>query len=81
MASDTPARIAVVFKNGSKAEPVWFELDRRQHRIVETTYHWKDQIGNKLLLHYAVRTENNSLYELVFSPVDQQWTLLQHPSE
>lgn len=70
----TPVRIAVVFEPGKKAKPVWFELNRRQHKVAATTYHWKDSVGNIPLLHYAV-TDGEALYELVFNPVEQSWTL------
>ena len=69
-----PVRIAVVFEPGKKARPVWFELNRTQHKVTETTYHWKDAVGNTPLLHYAV-TDGEALYELVFNPLDQSWTL------
>jgi hypothetical protein len=72
--SGKPVRIAVVFEPGKKARPVWFELNRKQHKVAETTYHWKDSIGNTPLLHYAV-TDGEALYELVFNPLDQSWTL------
>lgn len=67
-------RIAVLFEPGKKAQPVWFELNRRQHRITESTYHWQDRVGERQLLHYAV-TDGEALYELVFDPADQSWTL------
>ena len=69
-----PVRIAVVFEPGKKARPVWFELNRKQHKVTETTYHWKDAIGSTQLLHYAV-TDGEALYELVFNPIDQSWLL------
>jgi hypothetical protein len=78
--SGTPVRIAVVFEPGKKARPVWFELNRQQHRVSETTYHWKDSIGNTTLLHYAV-TDGDALYELVFNPIDQSWTIQNHTTE
>ena len=76
----TPVRIAVVFEPGKKAKPVWFELNRQQHKVTETTYHWKDHTGSTQLLHYAV-TDGEALYELVFNPTDQSWTIQNHPTE
>lgn len=70
----TPIRIAVVFEPGKKARPVWFELNRRQHKITETTYHWKEQVGAATLLHYAV-TDGDALYELIYNSQDQSWLL------
>lgn len=75
-----PVRIAVVFEPGKKARPVMFEHNRRQHRIKETTYHWRDKVGETTLLHYAV-TDGEALYELVFNPLDQSWTIQGHVTE
>jgi hypothetical protein len=80
MISGTPVRIAVVFQPGAKAQPVWFELNRKQHRIARTTYYWKDRVGDTPLLHFAVVTEGEeALYEIIFNPLDQSWTL--HPQK
>lgn len=76
-----PVRIAVVYQPGVKAKPVWFELNRRQHRIARTTYFWKDRIGDVPLLHFAVVTEDEALYELVFNTLDQTWMLYPHKTE
>lgn len=81
MMSGLPVRIAVVFQPGIKAKPVWFELNRKQHKIARTTYHWKDRIGDTHLLHWAVVTEDEALYELVFNAVDQSWVLYPHKTE
>ena len=78
--SGAPVRIAVVFEPGKKARPVWFELNRQQHKVTETTYHWKDSIGNTQLLHYAV-TDGEALYELVFNLSGQSWTIQNHHTE
>lgn len=74
MSSRKGVRIAVLFEPGKKAQPVWFELNRRQHRITESTYHWQDRVGERQLLHYAV-TDGEAFYELVFDPADQSWTI------
>ncbi len=44
MSSGKSVRIAVLFEPGKKAQPVWFELNNRQHRIKQSTYHWQDMI-------------------------------------
>ncbi len=64
----------MVFEPGKKARPVWFELNRKQHKVTETTYHWQDAIGSTTLLHYAV-TDGEALYELIFNLSDQSWTI------
>jgi hypothetical protein len=69
-----PVRIAVIYEPGKCIRPVWFELNRKQYRIAEVTYQWRDRIGETQYLHYAV-TDGETLYELVFSPLDQSWTL------
>jgi hypothetical protein len=70
-----PIRVAVIFQSGVKAKPVWYELNRRQHWIARTTYFWKNKVGETPLLHFAVVTEDNALYELVFNALDQSWFL------
>ena len=76
MQPGTPVRIAVVFQPGTKAKPVWFELDRKQYKIRETTYFWQDRVGDTPLIHFAVITEGDeALYEIVFNPLDQSWML------
>ena len=74
-----PAANALEIEGESK--PVWFELNRRQHKIACTTYYWKDKLGDAPLLHFAVVTEDDSLYELVFNALDQTWMLYPQKSE
>lgn len=80
MTPGKPVRIAVLFEPGKKAAPVWFELNRCQHRVRQTTYHWQDRVGDRQLLHYAV-SDGEALYELVFDPADQSWTVLGQQTE
>lgn len=75
-----PVRIAVLFEPGKKACPVWFELDRRQHRLQPASYHWQVRVGDRQLLHYAV-SDGEALYELVFDPADQSWTIHEQRTE
>lgn len=75
MMSGLPIRIAVVYQAGVKPKPVWFELNRKQHKIARTTYYWKDRIGDAPLLHFAVVDEEDALFELVFNSLDQTWML------
>jgi hypothetical protein len=72
--SAQPVRIAVVYHPGKRPRPVWFELNNRQHHIKATTYFWRDKAGDKRLLHYAVTT-GEALFELVFDPMDETWTI------
>ncbi len=81
MMSGLPVRIAVVFQPGAKAKPVWFELNRKQYKIARITYYWKDRVGDTPLLHWAVVTEDDALYELVFNALDQSWMLYPHRTE
>ena len=74
MLRGSPVRIAVIYEPGKRVKPVWFELNHRQYKIVETTYHWRDKIGETQYLHYAV-TDGEGLYELIFNPSEQVWTL------
>ena len=47
-------RVAAVFEPGKRIRPVWFERHRRQHKVVETTYSWRDQVGDTTLVHFTV---------------------------
>lgn len=75
-----PIRVAVVFGPGKTIRPVWFEWRQRKHTICQTTYRWKDRIGDDLRLHFSV-TDGEALYELVYNTSDQCWTLLNLQSE
>ncbi len=70
-----PVRVAVIFEPGKRIKLVWFERNRRQHRVVETTYAWQDRVGDRLEQHFAV-TDGESLFELVYSPLEGTWTLV-----
>ena len=70
----TPLRVAVIFSSGGKLIPKWFELGRRKYEIKETTYFWRDHIGEVPHMHYAV-SDGQALYELVFNTCDQTWTV------
>lgn len=67
-------RVAAIFEPGKRIRPVWFELHRRQHKVVETTYSWKDRIGDAPQEHFAV-SDGEALFELVYHPLDGSWTL------
>jgi len=69
-----PLRVAVIYSSGGKVTPKWFELGRRKYEIKETTYFWRDQIGEVPHMHYAV-SDGQDLYELVFNTCDQTWTV------
>jgi hypothetical protein len=75
MISGLPIRIAVVYQPGAKVKPIWFELNRKQHKITKTTYFWKSLVGDAPLLHFAVIDENEALFELVLNTHDQTWML------
>lgn len=80
MIKGKPLRIAVIYEPGRPIKPVWFELNRKKHEIREITYQWRDKVGATILLHYAV-TDGTSLFELVFNPSDQSWSLYSQQSE
>lgn len=69
-----PIRVAVIFSPGGKVTPKWFELERRKHEVRETTYFWRDRLGEAPRMHYAV-WDGEALYELVYNTCDQTWTL------
>jgi hypothetical protein len=53
---------------------VWFDWRRRQHRVVRTTYYWRELQGASTLLHFAV-TDGEALYELIYNTKDLHWLL------
>lgn len=67
-------RLAAIFEPGQPIRPVWFELNRRQHRVRQTTYQWQDQVGDTSLLHFTV-SDGEALYELIYNLSEQSWTL------
>lgn len=67
-------RLAAIFEPGKAVRPVWFELDRRKHTLQEPTYRWQDRVGEVTLLHFTV-SDGEALYEIVYNPADQSWTL------
>ncbi|MDT8442449.1 MAG: hypothetical protein RQ723_12425 [Desulfuromonadales bacterium] len=75
MAKPEKVRVAAIFEPGRGVRPVWFDRQRRQYLVKETTYRWQDRVGDKPLLHFAV-TDGEALYELVYSPLEGSWTLL-----
>ena len=67
-------RLAAIFEPGKPVRPVWFELDRRKHTLQEPTYRWQDRVGEATLLHFTA-SDGEALYEIVYNPADQSWTL------
>lgn len=74
MFAKVPIRVAAIFSPGGNVTPKWFELNRRKHEVTDVTYHWQDRVGDRQLLHYAV-TDGEALYELVYDPAKQSWTV------
>ena len=66
--------MAVIFGPGGKIAPKWFELNCRRHDVKDTTYVWRDRVGEALLMHYAV-SDGETLFELVYNTHDQVWSL------
>lgn len=67
-------RVAVIHGPGNRLHPVWFDWKRRKHAILEVTYHWRQNQGADVLLHYAV-TDGSALYELIYNATRQVWVL------
>ena len=71
-------RVAAIFEPGKRIRPVWFERNRRQHRVVETTYSWRDQVGDATHIHFTV-SDGEALFELVYNLRDGNWILKGEP--
>ncbi|MCM2264283.1 MAG: hypothetical protein NDI73_03730 [Desulfuromonadales bacterium] len=70
-----PVRVAVIFEPGKALRPVWFDCKHQKHVVRETTYRWRDYVGEKPLLHFTV-TDGEALFELVYNLLDGTWTLV-----
>jgi len=68
-------RVAAIFEPGKRIRPVWFERNRRQHKVVETTYSWSDQAGDARCVHFTV-SDGEALFELTYHLKDGSWTLV-----
>lgn len=69
-------RVGVIHGPGGRIRPVWFDLNRRQHRVLEVTNSWREQSGETTLLHFHV-TDEGALYELVYNLTAGDWRLEQ----
>ena len=69
-------RVGVIHGPAGRIQPVWFDLQRKQHRIQQVTNSWRERRGNMTLIHFHV-TDGGALYELVFSPAEAHWRLEQ----
>lgn len=69
-------RVGVIHGPGDKIRPVWFDLNRRQHRVEQVTNHWRERRGAVTLIYFHV-TDGGALYELSYNPDSGQWCLEQ----
>jgi len=67
-------RVGVIHGPAGKMEPVWFDLNHKQHRIRQVTNRWSERQGHQLLFHFHV-TDDGALYELVYHTTDGVWQL------
>lgn len=67
-------RVAAVHGPGGCVRPVWFELLRKQHRIVEVTNSWREKQGRDELVYFHV-SDGGALFELVYKPAGLCWNL------
>ncbi|MCW8859664.1 MAG: hypothetical protein OQK50_01130 [Deltaproteobacteria bacterium] len=69
-------RVGVIHGPGGKIKPVWFDMNRKQHRILQVTNSWRERHGSTPLIYFHV-TDGGSLYELIYSPTEASWRLEQ----
>lgn len=69
-------RVAAIHHPDGKIQPVWFDLNRRQYRIVEVTNTWRERRGEGLLIFFHV-SDGGALYELIYSCLTAHWSLQQ----
>ncbi len=72
----TDIRVAVVFGPGMRIQPMWFDVNRKQHTIRKITNSWMDKKGETVFMHFHV-TDEGALYELVYNMADASWKLEQ----
>lgn len=69
-------RVGAVHGPGGKIRPVWFDLNRRQHRIEQITNCWRERRGASVRVYFHV-TDGGALYELIYLLPEGQWRLEQ----
>ena len=69
-------RVGVIHGPGGQIKPVWFDLQRKQHRIQQVTNSWHEKRGAVSLIYFHV-SDGGALYELVYSPTEAHWRLEQ----
>lgn len=69
-------RVGVIHGPKGQIRPIWFDLHRRQHRIVQVTNSWRERCGEMLLIYFHV-TDGGALYELIYCPTSAHWSLQQ----
>ncbi len=67
-------RVGAIHGPGGRIEPVWFDLNRCQHRIRQVTNRWRERRGGQIFFHFHV-TDDGALYELVYKPTEGVWQL------
>lgn len=67
-------RVAVVHGPQGQLRPVWFDLNHRQHRIVEITNSWRERRGQTHFRFFHV-SDGGALYELTYCTSSGQWSL------
>lgn len=69
-------RVGVIHGPGGRIQPVWFDLQRKQHRIQQVTNSWRERRGNVTLIYFHV-TDEGALYELIYNLTEAHWQLEQ----
>jgi len=67
-------RVGVIHGPAGRIEPVWFDLNHRQHRICQITNRWRERRGGQIFFYFHV-TDDGALYELIYNPTGGEWTL------
>ena len=71
---DEPVKVGVIFGN-SGIIPKWFIWKDRKYQIKETTYTWRDSIGEAKVIHFSV-TDGTTLFELSLNQKTLSWRLV-----
>jgi len=69
-----PIRVGAIFAPGRPVQPVWFDWQKKQHRVQTITYRWQARRGEVDTLHFAV-SDGQDLFELIYDTERRDWTL------
>ena len=65
-------KVAVIFSEGKKPKPIWFNYDGERFDIAEICYFWTFNDGAATVSCYSVTTDKG-FFELTFNSISLAW--------